>query len=417
MIKKGEVHIYTLEDKKTIHKRTMLIVMISQTLGGLGLAAGITVGALIAQDLMGTDNVAGLPSAIFTLGSALAAFLVGQITQRKGRRQGLSTGFLLGGIGALGVIMATKFENIILLFIFLFIYGFGTATNLQARYAGSDLAEPKDRSKAISSAMVATTLGAVLGPNLSNVMSQVATGLNLPPLTGSFILSAAAYLASGLVIFIFLRPDPYQVAKELDKETTEQTIEKLSSHSKNNIVLGAIIMVVTQMVMVAIMTMTPIHMKAHGHGLDQVGVVIGIHIGSMYLPSLVTGKLVAKIGAYKMGILSGVTLFLSAISAVLAPPNSLALLIISLSLLGIGWNFGLIGGTTIIVDSTTINNRAKTQGSIDVFIALAGSLGGALSGVIVGSYSYGTLGLLGAIISILLIVYVYIYFKSVKKAI
>lgn len=407
--------IYSLEEKKSIHKRTLLIIMISQTLGGLGLAAGITVGALIAQELMGTDNVAGLPSAIFTLGSSLAAFMVGQITQKKGRRQGLSTGFLLGGLGAVGVIIATSVENIVLLFIFLFIYGFGTATNLQARYAGSDLAEPEERSKAISSAMVATTFGAVLGPNLSEVMSQVATQIGLPPLTGSFILSAVAYLSSGIVIFIFLRPDPYQVAKTFDTDSNKQNIDKISNYSKKNIMIGATIMIVTQLIMVAIMTMTPIHMKAHGHELNQVGIVIGIHIGSMYLPSLVTGRLVSKIGAYRMGILSGITLLFSAILAVFSPPSSLSLLIISLSLLGIGWNFGLIGGTTIIVDSTTINNRAKTQGSVDVFIALAGSFGGAISGVIVGSFSYGTLGLLGAVISILLSVYVYVFFKSVKN--
>lgn len=407
--------IYTLENKKAIHKRTLLIIMISQALGGLGLAAGVTVGALIAQDLMGTDNLAGLPSAIFTLGSAMAALMVGQITQRKGRRQGLSTGFLFGGIGAVGVILATTFENILFLFLFLFIYGFGTATNLQARYAGSDLAEPKDRSKAISSAMVATTIGAVLGPNLSNIMSQVAVKFSLPPLTGSFILSAVAYLSSGLVIFIFLRPDPYQVAKTFDKDNKEQSIEAFASYSKKNVTIGAIIMIVTQTVMVAIMTMTPIHMRAHGHGLNQVGIVIGIHVGSMYLPSLVTGRLVAKIGAYRMGMLSGITLFLSAVLAVLAPPSSLMTLIISLSLLGIGWNFGLIGGTTIIVDSTNLKNRAKTQGSVDVFIAIFGSLGGALSGVIVGSSSYGTLGVLGAILSVLLIFYVYVYYKSVKE--
>lgn len=407
--------IYTLEQKKKIHKRTMLVIMISQTLGGLGLAAGVTVGALIAQDLMGTENVAGFPSAIFTLGSAVAAFMVGQITQRNGRRNGLSTGFILGGIGAIGVILATKFENIICLFLFLFLYGFGTATNLQARYVGSDLAEPEDRSKAISSAMVATTLGAVLGPNLSNRMAEVATAWHLPPLTGSFILSAVAYQLSGLVIFIFLRPDPYQVAKHFDRDSGKQVTDERPISSQNNVILGAIIMIVTQMVMVAIMTMTPIHMKAHGHGLEQVGVVIGIHIGSMYLPSLVTGRLVARIGAFKMGILSGITLLASAVVAVVAPSSSFYLLIISLSLLGIGWNFGLISGTTIIVDSTMIKNRAKIQGSVDVFIALAGSIGGALSGVIVGNFSFGILGVLGAVSSILLIFYIYVYFKAMSK--
>lgn len=404
--------IYTQADKERIHKRTLLTIIVSQTLGGLGLAAGITVGALIAQDILGTDNLAGIPSAIFTLGSSLAAFIVGKLTQKSGRRMGLSLGFALGGLGAIGVISATALENIFLLFVSLFIYGFGTATNLQARYAGSDLAEPADRSKAISTAMVATTFGAVLGPNLSSTMSNVATSLNLPPLTGSFILSAFAYLASGIVLFTFLRPDPYLVAKELDKQDkSNQTKEKnIGTLDKKNLFVGALIMVVTQLIMVAIMTMTPIHMKGHGHGLNAVGIVIGIHIGSMYFPSLITGNLVAKFGAEKIGIASGITLFVSAIVAMISPPHSVLVLSIALSLLGIGWNFGLISGTTMIVDSTTIQNRAKIQGTIDVFIALSGSLGGIVSGVIVGTFTYGTLALLGAILSILLSCYATIYF-------
>ncbi|HFU5879293.1 MFS transporter [Enterococcus lactis] len=392
-------------------------MIVSQTLGGLGLSAGITVGALIAQEMLGTDSLAGLPSAVFTLGSSLAALMVGRITQLGSRRGGLSTGFILGGLGAIGVIIATTVENILFLFLALFIYGFGTATNLQARYAGSDLAEPQDRSKAISIAMVATTFGAIVGPNTSDLMTKVAHHFSLPPLTGAFILSAMAYLSSGIVLFLFLRPDPYQVAKELDHLENEDSQPKAGSQKTDNkgVFIGALIMITTQMVMVAIMTMTPIHMKAHGHGLKDVGIVIGIHIGSMYLPSLVTGILVSKFGAYKTGILSGVTLAMAAVTAMVAPPDSTAILSVALSLLGIGWNFGLISGTTMLVDATDLLERPKVQGSVDVFIALAGAFGGAISGVILNRFSYGTLGLFGMIISFLLIVYILIYLIGRKK--
>lgn len=233
----------------------MLVVILSQTLGGLGLAAGITVGALIAQEILGTDNLAGIPSAIFTLGSSFAAFMIGRLTQKNGRRLGLATGFLLGGMGALGVIFATAVENIYFLFLSLFIYGFGTATNLQARYAGSDLAEPQDRSKAISIAMVATTFGAVVGPNLSATMSNLAITWHLPPLTGAFILSACAYLASGILLFVFLRPDPYQVAKALqqEKNMSEKIVPILD---KRALFIGALIMIVTLMLMILSVLLT-----------------------------------------------------------------------------------------------------------------------------------------------------------------
>ena len=155
--------------------------------------------------------------------------------------------------------------------------------------------------------------------------------------------------------------------------------------------------------MVAIMTMTPVHMKHHGHGLSEVGLVIGFHIGAMYLPSLVTGFLVDKIGRTAMSIASGITLLCAGLLAALAPSDSLVLLIIALSLLGLGWNFGLISGTAQIVDSTEPSTRAKIQGTLDVFIALAGASGGALSGMVVANASYTALSLGGGLLSLLLI--------------
>lgn len=419
VIKKNQNKNLTEENREYYYKRSLTIVVLSQILGGLGLAAGVTVGALIAQDMLGTDRYAGIPSALFTLGSAGAALLVGRISQGYGRRNGLSMGFLIGGIGAVGVISATALNNVILLFTSLLFYGFGTATNLQARYAGSDLALPQKRASAVSIAMVSTTIGAVLGPNMTNVMSNVAKTFNLPPLTGSFILSATAYIFASIVLFVFLRPDPFLLAKQLDHSTTskkEIITPNKQAIMKQNVIVGAVIMVVTQMVMVAIMTMTPIHMQHNGHNLGTVGLVIGIHIGSMYLPSLVTGILINKIGTTNMGIMSGFTLFISALVALFSPGSSIAGLIIALSLLGIGWNFGLISGTTIIVNSTAIDNRAKVQGSIDVFIAIGGSFGGIVSGLIVNAFSFGALALLGAILSLLLVFYAWVYMLKHKKS-
>lgn len=162
-------------------------------------------------------------------------------------------------------------------------------------------------------------------------------------------------------------------------------------------------MILTQIVMVAIMTMTPVHMRHHGHGLGAVGLVIGFHIGAMYLPSLVTGVLVDKLGRAAMAIASGTTLLLSGVIAAFAPGDSMVLLVTALSLLGLGWNFGLISGTALIVDSTDSATQAKTQGIVDVLIALSGAAGGALSGMVVAGSSYLALSLTGGILSLLLI--------------
>lgn len=412
-------YIDSQEKQQWLYRRTLMIVVMSQVFGGAGLAAGVTVGALLAQDMLGTDSFAGIPAALFTLGSAGAALLVGRLSQRFGRRLGLATGFLAGGIGAIGVVIAAAFSNILLLFASLLIYGAGTATNLQARYAGTDLAKPTQRATAISIAMVSTTFGAVAGPNLVDVMGQFAMSIGVPALAGPFILAATAYILAGLVLFALLRPDPFMVAKAIAdvQETEKSALSDTESNTVANnrgIFVGVTVMVLTQIVMVAIMTMTPLHMRHHGHGLSEVGLVISIHIGAMYLPSLVTGVLVDKIGRIIMAIASGVTLLAAGVLAAVAPADSMLVLIIALALLGLGWNFGLISGTALIVDETNPSTRAKTQGSADVLVALAGASGGALSGMVVAHSSYSTLSFAGSILSLLLIPVV-IWFRSNPK--
>ena len=406
------------ELQQKLYKRTLYVVLLSQMLGGAGLAAGITVGALLAKDMLGIESLSGLASALFTLGSALAAYVVGRITQNYGRRFGLGLGFMTGGIGALGVVIAANLDSVVLLFLSLFIYGAGTATNLQARYAGTDLAGQHQRAKAVSIAMVATTVGAVAGPNLVTPMGHVAQALDMPALAGPFLLAAVAYSAAGLVLFLLLKPDPLIVARFIEERKATLTAQSAEQYvpqqgQRIGIIVGAAVLVLSQIVMVAIMTMTPIHMQHHGSTLSAVGLVIGLHVASMYLPSLVTGSLVDKIGRIKMVIASAVILTIAGLLAAFAPGDSTLLLTVALMLLGLGWNFGLISGTAIVIDSTTIQTRAKIQGTIDVGVAIGGSIGSLLSSVIVAFSSYAMLGFIGAYLSLLLLPL--ILWASIKK--
>ncbi|MBT0993808.1 MFS transporter [Cellulomonas sp. DKR-3] len=390
--------------RAALQRRTLGVVVASQVLGGAGLAAGVTVGALLAEQMLGSESLAGMPAALVTFGSAVAAFSVGRLTQRRGRRLGLAVGFGAGGLGALGVVAAAALDSVPLLLAALVVYGAGTATNLQARYAGTDLAPPARRATAVSVAMVSTTLGAVAGPNLVEPLGHLATGLGLPALAGPFLLAGVAYLAAGLVLFALLRPDPYLVARELDRALQPAAAGSAPvPRPGRGAAVGAAVMVLTQIAMVAIMTMTPVHMRAHHHELSAIGLVIGIHIGAMYLPSLVTGRLVDRLGRIPMAVAAAGTLLLAGVVAALAPADSMGLLILALALLGLGWNFGLIAGTALVVDATVPANRPRTQGTIDVLIALAGAGGGAMSGMVMGATSYATLSLLGGALSLLLV--------------
>jgi len=404
-------YVNSSEKQRQLHAKTLKIVIVSQILAGAGLAAGVTVGALLAKDMLGTDRYAGIPSGLITLGSAAAAYGVGRLSQRWGRRPGLAIGFMMGGIGAIGVVLSALFNSVLLLFLSMLLYGAGTATNLQARYAGTDLALPTNRAKAISMAMVFTTFGAVAGPNLVTLTGKFAVSLGAPSLSGPFMLAAAAYLTAGLVLFFFLRPDPFLVAKAAAEQQRSESIANDAERSlteekitdKKGIIIGATVMLLTQIVMVAIMTMTPVHMQHHGHDLSAVGIVIGIHIAAMYLPSLITGVLVDKFGHIAMSYVAGFTLLLSALLAAFGPGDSMAVLVLALAFLGLGWNFGLISGTTAVVHATPPQIRAKTQGTVDVLIALGGASGGTLSGMIVAQSSFMTLSVTGAVLSLLLI--------------
>lgn len=391
----------TVDNQHTLYRRTLVVVVVSQIFGGAGLAAGVTVGALLAQDMFGGESVAGLPAALFTLGSALAAFTVGQFTQRSGRRTGLAAGFGAGALGAAGIVVAAVVESPSLLLLSMFVYGSGTATNLQARYAGTDLAPAGRRATAVSVALVSTTAGAVAGPLSVDLLGSFATGIGLPALTGPFLLAAVAFGIAGLVMFVFLRPDPYLVAQRLNPAPAGPATGR--TRVPRGVVTAATVMVLTQVAMVAIMTMTPVHMRHHQHDLGQIGFVISMHIAAMFLPSLLTGRLVDRLGPITMAVAAAGTLLAAGVVAAFAPVDSVPWLTTALVLLGLGWNFGLISGTTLIVDATEPATRARTQGTVDVLIAVAGAGGGALSGLVVDATSFATLSVGGGLLALLLI--------------
>jgi MFS family permease len=395
-------------------RKVLVALVLAQVFSGAGLAAGITVGALLAQDMLGTAGLAGLPSALFTIGSAGAAVVVGRLSQRSGRRAGLAMGYAVGAVGALGVLLAAVADSVPLLFVALFVYGAGTATNLQARYAGADLAPTHRKARAVSTVLVATTLGAVAGPNLVTVTGSVAAAWGIPRLAGPFGLAALAYGAAALVLVLLLRPDPLLLARELG--AAEQEIQTAASADNSSepplpaaaglpagVRLGAAVMVVTQAVMVAVMTMTPIHLQHHGHGTAAIGVVIAVHVAAMYLPSLLSGWLVDKYGPRTVSALAAITLLAAGLVAGLAPAGAVWALALGLALLGLGWSLGLVAGTTLLSRDLPLHSRARVQGNVDVLVAIAGAGGGALSGVVVAGASYTALALGGGALALCLL--------------
>ncbi len=253
------------------------------------------------------------------------------------------------------------------------------------------------RARATSTALVATTIGAVAGPNLITPMGTVAQAVGLPALAGPFLLSALAYLLAAATLLVFLRPDPLLVARELDQAHTAKPGAKAREHGQVDrvgIAVGAAVMVVGQIVMVAIMAVTPVHVQATGHTMGAVGLVIGLHVAAMYLPSPITGWMVDHWGRAPVAAASALVLAGAGVTAFFA--HTLPVTTAALVLLGLGWSLGLIAGSAYITDSAPRGGRARVQGGVDVAISLAGAGASTLSGVLMAGTSYAVLGLVGA---------------------
>ncbi|MFJ3504217.1 MFS transporter [Streptomyces sp. NPDC090135] len=366
-------------------RRALTVLCVSQTLGGAGMAAGITVGALLAQDLLGSTGLAGLPAALYTAGAAFGAAGLGHVGQRFGRRPGLALGNGIAALGSAGVVAGAAARWPVLLLAALFVYGAGTVTGLLARYAGADLAPPERRGRAAGTVLFAMTLGAVVGPNLTGPTGDLADTWGLPRLTGPFLLAAVAYVAAALVLLVWSRPDPLPPAPPREPGAAR------AGSPAPGVVTGATVMITAQLVMIAVMTMTPVHMAGHGHTTRAVGLVIALHVGAMFLPSPLSGLLADRIGGRRISIAAGAVLLGAGLLAGLAPPHSLPLLACALVLLGVGWNLALLGGTAMLTDAAPAENRAAVQGLADVGMSVAGATGGMASGLVMGGGGYPVL--------------------------
>ena len=382
--------------------RTLGTLVGSQVLGGVGLSSGIAVGSLLAEQV-GGESVAGLGGTFQVLGSALIAVPMAAVMARRGRRPGLLLGYTLAGFGAAGLVLAGVVGSFPLLLAASILLGGGTTANSQARYAAADLATERHRARDLSLVVWATTVGSVLGPNLVGPAAPVARALGLPPLTGPFLFSLVGFVLAGLLLLVLLRPDPLLVARSMAVDSADPAVRHGSVLTGLRLVvsrpaalLGVVTMTAGHTVMVAIMVMTPLHMR-HGHaGLEVIGLVISLHIVGMYAFSPLVGIVVDRLGARTIAIAGASLQLVAGLLAATAPMGESMVITVALFLLGLGWSGTLVSGSALLVQALAPAERAGAQGAADLCMGLAGASGAALAGVVVGGPGYGVLGLLAA---------------------
>jgi MFS family permease len=388
-----------------LQRRTMQVLVIAQLLGALGLAAGGTAGALLAEDLTGTRASVGLPLAVLVLGSGIGAVAITRVMDHAGRRVGLTVAHLGGALGAGVAVAAAALPDWPLLLAACALLGGGNAAVMLARYAAADLADRRGRS--ISTVVAAASVGAVVGPNLLGPAGTVARTLGLPEPTGLFLLAMPAFLAAALVLVVFLRPDPLQVARApaLAAGTATDSRRPASRPGKASLAavlgdrqirLAVLVLALTNLAMVGVMAVAPVHLHAHGAGMGVVGLMVSAHIAAMYLPSPLTGWLADAFGGRLVAGAGALLLVGAGAVAAVAGPGREGIMA-ALLLLGIGWNAGLIGGSALLRDAPVQPSlRTRAEGVGELGMGAAAAIGGSGAGLVLATGGFALLGLVVA---------------------
>ncbi len=385
--------------------RRMLIVLAgTQVLGGVGIATALAVATLVATRLSGSEALGGFALTAVVLGTAGAALVVSRVATSSGRRPALTLGYGVGAVGTAGAAAAVAAGSAVGLLVALFLVGAATAAGLSARFAATDLAAPERRARSLGLVVWATTVGAVAGPNLAGPVQGWAGTFGLVPATGPFLLCAAAFGLAALGAWAGLRPDPLLLARDAARESgaTARPVDgaqvRAALLASPGALLGLGAIVVGHLVMIALMSMTPVHMDHGGATLAVVGLVISVHVAGMYALSPVFGWLADRAGRIAVLALGGGLLLVAGVLCALAGSTDTALLGAGLALLGLGWSAGLVAGSALLTESVALPVRAGVQGLADVAMNLSGAVGGIAAGLVVAGASFAALGVAAAVL-------------------
>ena len=393
---------------RSVQRRTIGTLVGSQMLGGVGMASGVAVGSLLAEDVSGSADLAGLGGTFQVLGAALIAIPMARVMAAHGRRPGLHLGYVLGTLGAVLMTVAGVVRNFPLLLLGSALFGGAQAANSQARYAAVDLSEDAHRGRDLSVVVWATTIGSVLGPNLIGIAGRLAERIGIPSLTGAFVFSVVGFILAIALLAARLRPDPLLLARARAAATTDEPDRPHGSVTRGlkviakypTAMLGLIALALGHMTMVSVMVMTPLHMHHGGATLRVIGLVISIHILGMYALSPLVGLAVDRFGGRPV-VLAGSGLFVCAtLLSAQTPMGWSPALAVGLFLLGAGWSCTMVSGSTLIAAALPVNERAGAQGASDLAMGLAAAGGGALAGVVFGQLGFAVLGVGACVVAV-----------------
>ncbi len=368
--------------------------------GGVALAstayiATATLSSIVVDDITGSASLAGVPGATAVVGTAIGTTLLSMGVGRRGRRPGLISGYVAASLGAVVGGLAVISRSFLLLLVGMAMMGLGNASSHLARYTAADLYPTSKRGTALGWVVWGSTIGSVAGPTLLEPVGRLAEWMGRSELLGGYMVAAVFMALAGALYALFLRPDPASVALERPTERKIIFSEITTAFRAPAIKVGLSAMVAGQVVMVMIMTATPLHIRHHGSDLGVVGIVMSAHTLGMFALAPLVGRLVDRIGGMKVAVMGMGVLATSAIGTAYGPNETTTGLVAALWLLGIGWNMTFVAGSSMLVSGLDPGIRARVQGTADSLTWLSAAASAVIAGVLYQAANYRLLGLLG----------------------
>ncbi|WP_405062437.1 MFS transporter [Kribbella sp. NBC_01505] len=375
-----------------LQQTTVRTLVASNVLGGVAMASGFAVAGLLAERISGSTSMAGLVATSTTLGAAALAVPLARLARSRGRRFALTVGYVIGTAGAVLTIVAAQVSSLALLLLAGCLFGSGTASNLQSRYAATDAADPSHVARALSLVVWATTIGVVIGPNLTGAGATVGDALGILPLAGPYVFSVIALVLSLATISFGLRRLPRPQTASVERQPLAVTFRRVMAipHAR----LGLLAIATAHAVMVGVMSMTSVHLQHHGASLTIVGFVISGHVAGMYALSPVMGWLADRFGRIPTIGIGLAVIAMAMTVAALAPDNAHGLTAVALVLLGLGWSACLVSGSALLSQSVPNDIRTSAQGLSDLTMGVLASLSGTASGPVLAYLGFHWLAVL-----------------------
>lgn len=364
--------------------RTLIVLMIAQCFGQTAAPVLVLLGGIVGAQIAPSPDWATLPLAIMIVGIASATIPASLMMANVGRKLGFLFGSAVSIIAALLAAWAVYHESFYVFCLASFLIGNFAAFLQQFRFAVAESVPLQDVPKSLSILMLAGIVAAILGPEVGRRFS-VTDGL--PEFVGSFLGLAVLMVCAFLVLLFFFRDSAVHADKSEVEERPLGMILKQPA-----LVLAITSAVVGYTIMSLIMTATPVSMhQMDHHSLDDTTWVVQSHILAMYIPSLFSGFLIARFGVLRI-IQAGFVLMAICVVVGWGHPELMHYWG-SMVLLGIGWNFLFLGGTTLLTQTYRTSERFKVQAINDFLVFGLQAVGSLGAGVLLATMGWnGVLG-------------------------